>query len=279
MMEPREITIGHSPDPDDAFMFYALTHGKLQTDGLTFKHVITDIETLNHKAVEGELEVTALSVHAYGYVMDKYALLRSGGSFGDKVGPIVVAAHPMEIGEMADDRIAVPGTMTSAYLLLKLLLMNFKFEVVPFDKIMTAVKNGEVDAGLLIHEGQITYQQEGLHKVVDLGEWWHADTGLPVPLGVNAVRKDLGKQLMRKLSSLLTESIQYALTHRAEAVAYAKEFGRGMDTAMTDKFVGMYVNPWTQDMGEKGRESVALLLTRAYHAALLPRPVHLEFVE
>jgi 1,4-dihydroxy-6-naphthoate synthase len=278
-MEPREITIGHSPDPDDAFMFYALTHGKLDTAGLTFKEVIQDIESLNHRAVEGELDVTALSVHAYGYVMDKYALLASGGSFGDRVGPIVVANKPMEVGELADDRIAVPGTMTTAYLLLKLLLMNFKFEVVAFDKIMDAVKNGDVDAGLLIHEGQITYQKAGLHKVTDLGEWWHADTGLPVPLGVNAVRKDLGKQLMRKISELLTESIQYALSHREEAVAYAMKFGRGMDRAMTDRFVGMYVNSWTLNMGNKGREAITLLLTRAYHAALVPRPVHLEFVE
>ena len=278
-MEPREIRIGHSPDPDDAFMFYALTHGKLETEGLTFKHVITDIETLNHKAVEGEFEVTALSVHAYGYVMDKYALLASGGSFGDKCGPIVVAREPMEVGEMADDRIAVPGTMTSAYLLLKLLLMNFKFEVVAFDKIIDAVKSGEVDAGLLIHEGQLTYQQAGLHKVVDLGAWWHADTGLPVPLGVNAVRKDLGKQLMRKLSSLLTESIQYGLDHRAEALAYAQQYARGMQTDLTDRFVGMYVNRLTLDMGREGRESIARLMTRGYHAALIPRPVHLEFVE
>src|SRR5882672_7551889 len=231
-MEALEICIGHSPDPDDAFMFYALTHGKIDTGGLTFKHVIANIETLNHKAVEGELEVTALSVHAYGYTMDKYALLPCGGSFGDGVGPIVVAKKKMELGELADDRIAVPGTMTSAYLLLKLLLMNFKFEVVPFDKIMDAVLNGEVDAGLLIHEGQLTYQQAGLHKIVDLGEWWHADTSLPTPLGVNAVRKDLGKQLMRKISELLTESIRYALEHRADAVAYAQEFGRGMNTAL-----------------------------------------------
>lgn len=278
-MEPREITIGHSPDPDDAFMFYALTHGKLDTAGLTFKEVIQDIESLNHRAVEGELDVTAISVHAYGYVMDKYALLTSGGSFGDRVGPIVVARKPMEVGELADDRIAVPGTMTSAYLLLKLLLMNFKFEVVPFDKIMDAVKNGEVDAGLLIHEGQITYKQAGLHKVTDLGEWWDADTGLPVPLGVNAVRKDLGKQLMRKISELITQSIQYALAHREEAVTHAMKYGRGMDAAMTDRFVGMYVNSWTLDMGSKGREAIARLLTRAYHAALVPRPVHLEFVE
>jgi 1,4-dihydroxy-6-naphthoate synthase len=278
-MEAREIRIGHSPDPDDAFMFYALTHGKLDTAGLTFTHVIKDIESLNHLAVEGELEVTALSAHAYGYVMDKYALLASGGSFGDKVGPIVVARKPMEIGELADDRIGVPGTMTSAYLLLKLLLMNFKFEVIPFDKIMDAVKNGDVDAGLLIHEGQITYQDMGLHKIVDLGEWWYADTSLPTPLGINAVRKDLGKQLMRKISELLTESIQYALEHRDEAMAYAKEFGRGMDTATTDRFVGMYVNPLTMEMGPKGREAITRLLARGYHAALLPRPVHLEFVE
>ncbi len=278
-MDPREIRIGHSPDPDDAFMFYALTHGKLDTAGLTFVHVIKDIESLNHLAVEGELEATALSVHAYGYVMDKYALLPSGGSFGDRCGPIVVARNPMQVGELADIRIAVPGTMTSAYLLLKLLLMHFKFEVVPFDQITEAVTSGEVGAGLLIHEGQITYQQTGLHKVVDLGEWWHADTGLPVPLGVNAVRKDLGKQLMRKISELLTASVQYALGHRDEAVAYAKQFGRGMDTATTDRFVKMYVNPLTLDMGPTGREAIARLLTRAYHAALVPRPVNLEFVE
>ncbi|MGD0652231.1 MAG: MqnA/MqnD/SBP family protein [Verrucomicrobiia bacterium] len=278
-MEPREICIGHSPDPDDAFMFYALTHGKIDTCGLTFTEKIEDIESLNHRAVEGELEVTALSAHAYGYVMDKYALLPNGGSFGDRCGPIVVASRPMGVGELADLRIAVPGTMTSAYLLLKLLLMNFRFEVVPFDRIMDAVKSGEADAGLLIHEGQLTYQQMGLHKIVDLGDWWHADTGLPVPLGVNAVRKDLGKQLMRKIADLLHESIQYAQTHREEAVAHAMKYGRGMDAAMTDHFVGMYVNPWTSNMGEKGREAIARLLTRGYHAALLPRPVHLEFVE
>jgi 1,4-dihydroxy-6-naphthoate synthase len=277
-MQPREIYIGHSPDPDDAFMFYALTHGKLDTAGLTFRERIEDIESLNHRAVEGELEVTALSVHAYGYVMDKYALLPSGGSFGDRCGPIVVARKPMDIGELADDRIAVPGTMTSAYLLLKLLLMNFKFEVIPFDKIMDAVKNGDVDAGLLIHEGQLTYENMGLHKVVDLGAWWHEDTNLPVPLGVNAVRKDLGKQLERKLAELLTASIQWAMQHRDEAVSYAMKFGRGMDAAMTDRFVAMYVNPWTLNMGDKGREAIARLLTRGYHAALIPRPVHLEFV-
>lgn len=278
-MESREITIGHSPDPDDAFMFYALTHGKLDTGGLKIKHFISDIETLNHKAVAGELEVTALSAHAYAYCADKYALLPSGGSFGDKVGPIVVAKKPMDVGELADDRIAVPGTMTSAYLLLKLLLMNFKFEVIAFDKIMDAVARGDVDAGLLIHEGQLTYQKMGLHKIVDLGTWWHEDMGLPVPLGVNGVRKDLGKPVMKKLSDLLRESIAYGMKHRAEAVRYAMEYGRGMDAGLTDKFVGMYVNNWTEDMGQAGRESITRLLTRGYHAALLPRPVHLEFVE
>ena len=278
-MEPREISIGHSPDPDDAFMFYALTQGKLDTGGLTIKHVITDIESLNHRAVEGELEVTALSVHAYGYVMDKYAMLPCGASMGDKVGPIVVARKPMPVGELADDRIAVPGTMTTAYLLLKLLLMNFRFEVLPFDKIMDAVLGGEVDAGLLIHEGQLTYAKLGLHKIVDLGEWWHADMGLPLPLGVNAVRKDLGKQLMRHITDLLRQSIQYGLAHREEAVAYAMSYGRGMDAATTDKFVGMYVNDWTLDLGAKGREAIRKLLARGYHASILPRPVYLEFVE
>ncbi|MEI8315485.1 MAG: MqnA/MqnD/SBP family protein [Verrucomicrobiota bacterium] len=278
-MALTEITIGHSPDPDDAFMFYALTHDKLDTGGLKIKHHIAGIEELNHKAVAGELEVTALSVHAYGYTMDKYALMKCGGSFGDKVGPIVVAKKEMDIGELADDRIAVPGTMTSAYLLLKLLLINFKFEVVPFDKIMDAVLNGSVDAGLLIHEGQLTYHKLGLHKIVDLGEWWHADMNLPVPLGVNGIRKDLGQELMQRLARLTQQSIDYALAHREEAIAYAMKYGRGMDTSTTDKFVGMYVNERTVDMGRDGRQAITQLLTRAYHAALLPRPVHLEFVE
>ena len=278
-MALREITIGHSPDPDDAFMFYALTHGKLDTGGLKIKHLITDIETLNHKAVEGELEVTALSVHAYGYTMDKYALLKCGGSFGDGVGPIVVAKKKMEIGELADDRIAVPGTMTTAYLLLKLLLINFKFEVVPFDKIMDAVLNGEVDAGLLIHEGQLTHKKHGLRKIVDLGAWWQADMNLPLPLGVNAVRKDLGDATLRQIAGLMRQSIEYALAHRDEAVAYAMKYGRGMDVVTTNKFIGMYVNKWTVEMGEDGRSAISQLLTRGYHAALLPRPVHLGFVE
>lgn len=277
-MAKQEITIGHSPDPDDAYMFYALTQGKIDTGEFVFKEVVEDIERLNHRAVGGELDVTALSVHAYGYVMDKYALLSCGGSFGDQVGPIVVANRPMTVGELADVRIAVPGTMTSAYLLLKLLLMNFKFEVVRFDRIMEAVQNGEVDAGLLIHEGQIRYQELGLHLVVDLGKWWHEDTGLPVPLGVNGVRKGLGGEKMRQVAGLLKRSIQYADANRTEAVAYAMRYGRGMDATMTDRFVGMYVNPWTAEMGKKGQEAVVRLLTRGYHAALVPRPEKFELV-
>lgn len=279
LMETRELTIGHSPDPDDAFMFYALTQGKIDTGGLIFREVVEDIETLNHRAVAGELDVTALSVHAYGYVVDQYALLPCGGSFGDRYGPVVVAPRPMQVGELADARIGVPGTMTSAYLLLKLLLMNFRFEVIRFDKILDAVANGEVEAGLLIHEGQITFPDHQLHKVVDLGEWWHADTGLPVPLGVNGVRKSLGVPLMREVGKLLSASIQYGLTHRAEAVQYAMRYARGLSSAHTDRFVGMYVNQWTVAMGDAGRQAVLRLLTRGYHAALLPQPVHLEVVE
>ena len=278
-MATREISIGHSPDPDDAFMFYALTQGKIDTGGLVFKEVIEDIERLNHQAVEGKLDVTALSVHAYGYLMDQYALLACGGSFGDRVGPVVVSRKPMTVGELADVRIAVPGTMTSAYLLLKLLLMNFRFEVVRFDKIMDAVKSGAVDAGLLIHEGQIRYEEMGLHLVVDLGQWWHADTGLPVPLGVNGIRKNLGTELMHQVSGLLKQSIQYARGHSAEAVAYAMKYGRGMNAAATERFVKMYVNPLTENMGKEGREAILRLLTRGYHAALVPRPMAMEIVE
>lgn len=260
-------------------MFYALTQGKINTGGLAFREIIEGIESLNHRAIEGELAVTALSVHAYGYVSGRYAMLSSGGSFGEKAGPLVVSRRPMQVGELADSRIAVPGTMTSAYLLLKLLLTNFRFEVIPFDRIPEAVAKGEVDAGLLIHEGQITYQKIGLHPVIDLGKWWHADTGLPVPLGINAVRKDLGRDMMRNIVVLLNQSIQYALSHREEAVAYAMRYARGMDATTTDRFVGMYVNNWTLEMGERGQLAIERLLTRGYHAGLLPCPVKLQFVQ
>jgi 1,4-dihydroxy-6-naphthoate synthase len=275
----KTVTLGHSPDPDDAFMFYALTRGKLDTGGLAFQEVVEGIEQLNRRALAGELAVTALSVHAYAYVMERYALLASGGSFGDRVGPLVVARRPMRVGELADVRIGVPGTMTSAYLLLKLLLTNFRFEVLPFDRIPEAVIRGEVDAGLLIHEGQLTYRKLGLHPVVNLGEWWNSDTGLPVPLGVNAIRKDLGQEVVRQVVELLQQSIEYALSHRAEAVAHAMQYARGMDAATTDRFVGMYVNRWTIEMGEQGRAAIVRLLTRGYHAGLLPSPVPLEFAQ
>jgi len=278
-LETKTLTLGHSPDPDDAFMFYALTHGKLDTGGLVFQEVVEGIEQLNRRALEGELAVTALSAHAYGYVTDRYALMASGGSFGDRVGPLVVARRPMKVGELADLRIGVPGTMTSAYLLLKLLLTNFRFEVLPFDQIPEAVVNGDVDAGLLIHEGQLTHRQFGLHPVVDLGEWWYSDTGLPVPLGVNVIRKDLGQDLIKWVVMLLNQSIQYALSHRQEAVSYAMRYARGMDRPLTDRFVGMYVNNWTLEMGERGRAAIVCLLTRGYHAGLLLRPVKLEFVQ
>jgi len=272
------LTLGHSPDPDDAFMFYALTQGKLDTDGLVFEEVIEGIEQLNRRALQGELAVTALSVHAYAYVADRYALISSGGSFGDRFGPLVVARRPMQVGELAEVRIGVPGTMTSAYLLLKLLLTNFRFEVIPFDQIPEAVAGGVVDAGLLIHEGQLTYRKFGLHPVINLGEWWHADTGLPVPLGVNVVRKDLGDGTIKRVVGLLNRSIQYGLTHRQEAVAHAMQYARGMDACMTDRFVAMYVNDRTVDMGEQGRAAIARLLARGYRARLLPKPVQLEFV-
>lgn len=275
----REITLGHSPDADDAFMFYALKHGKVDTGGLVFREVVEDIESLNRRALAGELDVTALSVHAYGYVMDQYALLPCGGSFGDGYGPVVVARRPMTIGELADARIGVPGTMTSAYLLLKLLLMNFRFEVIGFDRIMEAVAKGEVEAGLLIHEGQITYERAGLYPVVDLGAWWQADTGLPVPLGVNGVRKDLGKALMQQIARVIQRSIRIGLAEREAAVQHARQFGRGLDVPLVDRFVSMYVNRWTEQMGPAGRAAVERLLTRGYHAALVPRPNAIELVE
>lgn len=259
-------------------MFYALTQGKLNTGALVFEEVIEGIEQLNRRALRGQLAVTALSVHAYGYVSDRYALTASGGSFGDGVGPLVVARRPMEVGDLAGGHIGVPGTMTSAYLLLKLRLTNFRFEVLPFDQIPAAVANGVVDAGLLIHEGQLTYPKFGLHPVIDLGKWWQSDTGLPVPLGVNAIRKDLGAQLRRTVAALLGESVRYGLAHRSEAAQYAMRFARGMDAAMTERFVNMYVNDRTVEMGEQGRAAVAELLRRGYHAGLLPRPVNLEFV-
>ncbi len=279
-MTQRLITVGHSPDPDDAFMFYALAHDKLDTGGLRFRHELQDIETLNRRALRGELEVTAVSIHALASLLDRYALLPSGCSMGDRYGPMVVARQPLAVGELPSARIAVPGTLTTAFLALRLLLpRGFAYEVVPFDEILPAVAAGRFDAGLIIHEGQLTFQNQGLHLVVDLGVWWQEKTGLPLPLGGNAVRRDLGPEVMRQISRLLKESIRYALAHRDAALEYALKYARDMDKGLADRFVGMYVNDWTLDYGPRGREAVRRLLDEGHKAGVIPRPVAVEFVE
>jgi 1,4-dihydroxy-6-naphthoate synthase len=277
-MDRREITLGHSPDPDDAFMFYALATDKIDTGGLRFRHVIEDIETLNRRAINEELDVTAISIHAYAYVLDKYALMASGASMGDDYGPVVIAREAMSLDRLRHMTIAIPGTMTTAYLALRLCLGDVSTVVIPFDKIMDAVESGEADAGLLIHEGQLTYSARGFEKIIDLGEWWKAETGLPLPLGGNAIRKSLGPDLIRKVSQLLRQSIEFGLENRHEAVLHSMKYGRGMESDLTDKFVGMYVNDYTIDYGEQGREAVRLLLARAHESGIIPRPVQLEFV-
>ena len=279
-MTKQLITVGHSPDPDDAFMFYALAHDKLDTGGLQFKHELQDIETLNRRALRGELDLTAVSIHAYAHLLDKYALLPSGCSMGDRYGPMVVARRPMTLDELRAARIAVPGTLTTAFLALRLLLpQGFAHEVVPFDQILKAVREGEYDAGLIIHEGQLTFQNEGLRLIVDLGVWWQEKTALPLPLGGNAVRRDLGPDLIRQIGRLLKESIRYALEHREDALAYALGYARDMDKALADRFVGMYVNDWTLDYGPRGREAVRRLLDEGYKAGVIPSPAKVEFVE
>ena len=276
----RTITLGHSPDPDDAFMFYALAAGKIETGDLRFEHILQDIQTLNECATRGELDVTAISIHAYASVLDKYALLPSGASMGDGYGPMIVSKARRTKDDIAKMRIAVPGRMTSAFLAMRLWLgRDFDHIVVPFDQIFAAVKRGDADAGLIIHEGQLTYQKEGLQLCVDLGAWWKDETGLPLPLGGNAIKKSLGKPLMSRISPLLTESIRYGLAHRAPAVAHAMAYARDMDVPLADKFVGMYVNDWTLDYGDKGREAIRLFLRRGYEAGVIPQPVELEFVE
>src|SRR5262245_12295014 len=279
-MPKRLITVGHSPDPDDAFMFYALAHDKLDTGDLAFRHELQDIETLNRRALKGELEVTAVSIHAYAHLADKYALLPSGCSMGDKYGPMVVARKPLSVGDLKNLRIAVPGTMTTAFLALRLLLpQGFTHEVVPFDQILAAVASGKFDAGLIIHEGQLTFQTQGLHLVVDLGVWWQEQTGLPLPLGGNAVRRDLGPATMSQISRLIKDSIRYALTHRADALTYALQYGRDLDRALADRFVGMYVNDWTLDYGPRGREAVQRLLDEGHRAGVIPHRVKVEFID
>ncbi len=279
-MTKRLITVGHSPDPDDAFMFYALAHDKFDTGDLAFRHALQDIETLNRRALVGELDVSAVSIHAYAYLADKYALLPSGCSMGDRYGPMVVAKKRLAIGDLKNVPIAVPGTMTTAFLTLRLLLpQGFAHEVVPFDQILEVVAAGKYDAGLIIHEGQLTFAKQGLHLVVDLGVWWQQQTGLPLPLGGNAVRRDLGPDIMRQISRLLKESIRYALDHRQEALTYALQFGRDLDRTLADQFVGMYVNDWTLDYGPRGRAAVSRLLHEGHRAGIIPHKIAVEFVE
>jgi 1,4-dihydroxy-6-naphthoate synthase len=280
VIAPRTIHVGHSPDPDDAFMFYALAHDKIDTGPLKFTHELQDIETLNRRAMKGELEVSAVSIHAYAHLLEKYALLPSGCSMGDKYGPMVVAKQAFTLDQLKSKKIAVPGTMTTAYLALRLCLgCDFAYEVVPFDQILAVVESGKYEAGLIIHEGQLTFQNQGLQLLVDLGVWWHEKTGLPLPLGGNVVRRDLGAETISLISKLLKQSIQYSLDHRAEALDYALQYGRDLDRNLADKFVGMYVNDWTLDYGERGRAAVRKLLDEAAKAKIIPSAVNVQFVE
>ena len=281
----QDIRVGHSPDPDDAFMFYALAKGKIDTGRYRFSHELVDIETLNRRALEGELELTAVSLHAYAYLSDRYILCSCGASMGDRYGPMVVARQGMSLKELAGRTIAVPGLRTTAYLALRLCLgVDFKYVLVPFDRILDAVVAGEyegqhIDAGLIIHEGQLTYADQKLELIVDTGQWWYEHTGLPLPLGANGIRKNLGVETIRDVHRLLLESITFGLEHREEALNYALSFGRGLNRAKADQFVEMYVNQWTLDFGPVGRQAVARLLAEGYQAGVIPRLVVPEFVE
>jgi 1,4-dihydroxy-6-naphthoate synthase len=279
------IRVGHSPDPDDAFMFHALANDKIPTGAFEFRHELVDIETLNRRAFSGELELTAVSIHAYAHLTDKYVLCPCGASMGDRYGPMVVATKQYTIDQLRPLTIAVPGTLTTAYLALRLCLGNdFKHVVVPFDRIIDAAVAGHyegqpIDAGLIIHEGQLTYGDRGLKLTVELGQWWYETTGLPLPLGGNVLRRDLGPETIREVNRLLKESIQYGLEHRQEALNYAMKYGRDLDPAKADRFVGMYVNDWTLDFGPRGREAVRRLLAEGYKAGVIPKQVEPEFVD
>jgi 1,4-dihydroxy-6-naphthoate synthase len=273
------IHVAHSPDSDDAFMFYALASGKIDTEGLTYIHELQDIETLNQRAMRGELEVTAVSIHAYAYLSDRYALLPHGASMGDRYGPRLVAREPLTRADIRGKRVAIPGMLTSAYLALRLFEPNFEPVVTPFDEIEDAVVDGKVDLGLLIHEGQLTFGDRSLHLVQDMGEWWFGETGLPLPLGGNVVRKDLGDDLTEKISRHLRDSIAYGLQHRKGALDHAMQYARGLDRSKADAFVGMYVNDWTLDYGDRGRRAVKQFLQRGVDAGIITKPVTVEFVD
>ena len=277
--EVRTVTVTHSPDSDDAFMFYGLATNKLETEGLKFEHTLKDIQSLNEDAKNGVYDVTAISFHAYAYVSDKYALLPHGASIGDKYGPIVVTKEPRSADEIADMKIAIPGELTSAFLALRLYNSKFDYVVRPFDEITDAVLKGEVDAGLLIHKGQLFYKELGLDKVLDLGEWWHERTGLPLPMGGNAIKRELGPALMKQVSRHLHRSIMYSMENREDALQYAMQFARDMAPEVADRFVAMWVNELTLDYGERGKEGVRRLLTEGYEAGIIPNKVDVQFVD
>jgi 1,4-dihydroxy-6-naphthoate synthase len=280
--EPKarlELKLAHSPDSDDAFMFYALATKKVPSANFVFKHVLEDIETLNQKALQGIYDVTAASFHAYPYLADRYILLPSGASFGERYGPIVVARADSRLNTLRGKRIAVPGKMTTGYLALRLYEQDFEPVFTPFDRILDTVSQGTADAGVVIHEGQLTYATSGLKKIVDLGEWWHQETSLPLPLGGNLILRSLDRGTISAVAKLLKSSIEYAFGHREEALNYALQFGRGLDSSTTDRFVAMYVNDWTLDYGERGRRAVQVLLDRGFEKGVLPKQVRAEFVE
>ena len=274
----REITVAHSPDSDDAFMFYGLATNKVRTPGLRFTHTLCDIETLNQKAREGVYDVSAISFHAYPYVQDKYALMACGGSVGEGYGPMIVSPRPFTASEVKTKRIAVPGTLTTAFLALQLFAPGVETEVVPFDQIIPQVLEGKFEAGLIIHEGQLTYDKSGLHRIVDLGRWWQKVTGLPLPLGGNAIRRALGPELMPQVSAALRESIQYGLDHREEALSYAMQFARDLDAQLANRFVSMYVNERTLNYGEDGKQAIRKLLELGHERGIIPHPVQVDFV-
>ena len=278
-MSATVIHLAHSPDSDDAFMFYALAEGKVDAEDVEYVHELQDIETLNQRAMRGELEVTAVSIHAYAYISDRYELLPHGASMGDRYGPKLVSRSPMSRSDVRGKRIAVPGPLTSAYLALRLYEPDFEPVFTPFDQIDDSVLKGDVDAGLLIHEGQLTYAAQGLHLVADMGEWWFEETGLPLPLGGNVIRKDLGEALKRQVSRHLRASIAYGLEHRANALDHAMRYARGLERSDADKFVGMYVNDWTLDYGVRGREAIRQFLDRGVESGVIPKPVNVQFAD
>jgi len=275
--ERTTITLAHSPDSDDAFMFYGLATNKIDTGGLHFQHLLKDIQTLNEEATRGTYDVTAVSFHVYAYIADKYALLPHGASIGDKYGPVVVSREPAKAEDISSLRIAVPGTLTSAFLALKIYNPDFEYEVIAFDKIIEAVESGRCDAGLLIHEGQLFYEKIGLHKVLDLGEWWHERTGLPLPMGGNVIRRELGPEIISQVSHWLRESIRFSLANREDALAYAMQFARDMDVALADRFVAMWVNDLTLEYTDRGREAVQRLLLEGFERGIIPKRPAVEF--